>query len=107
MYDYMPYIVSVICSLIAGLASYGATRKKAQNDLQMIVKQHEVDIEALKMKHNMEIEKINLEHSHQLELKNKELESQFSSSLLSEALKMPEIRQEISKGMRNNSKRNK
>ena len=57
MQVYIPYIVSVICSLIAGLASYGATRKRAKVDLQLITKQHEVDIESLERKHQMEIEK--------------------------------------------------
>ena len=100
MQEYMPYIVSIICSLIAGVASYGATRKRAKTDLQIIAKQHEDDIESLERKHQMEIEKLTLEHKHQLELQEKEFEAQLSSSLLSEAIKLPEVRQEISKGMR-------
>lgn len=99
MQEYMPYIVSIICSLIAGVASYGATRRRAKTDLQIIAKQHEDDIESLERKHQMEIEKITLEHRHQLELQEKEFEAQLSSSLISEAIKLPEVRLEISKGM--------
>ena len=45
MQEYMPYIVSIICSLIAGVTSCGATRKLAKTDLHIIAKQHEDDIE--------------------------------------------------------------
>ena len=68
--------------------------------MQIIAKQHEDGIESLERKHQMEIEKITLEHRHQLELQEKEFEAQLSSSLISEAIKLPKVRQEISKGMR-------
>ena len=100
MQEYLPYVVSVACALISGIASYLVARKQAKNDLSVIVKQHEVDLEALERKHQMEMEKINLEHSHQLELQEKDFEARLSSSLITEAMKMPEIRQQISQGMK-------
>ena len=100
MQEYLPYLISVVCALISGLTSYVVARKQAKNDLSVIVKQHEVDLEALERKHQMEMEKINLEHSHQLELQEKDFEAKLSSSLITEAMKMPEIRQQISQGMK-------
>ena len=87
----------------------GETHKKEEftqyivfylNDIKVIVKQHEVDLEALERKHQMELEKLNLEHAHQLELQAKDFEANLSSSLLTEAMKMPEIRQQISQGIK-------
>ena len=100
MQDYLPYVVSVLCALISGISSYSIARKQAKNDIKVIVKQHEVDLEALERKHQMELEKLNLEHAHQLELQAKDFEANLSSSLLTEAMKMPEIRQQISQGIK-------
>ena len=100
MQDCLPYIVSVLCALISGISSYAIARKQAKNDIIIIVKQHEVDLEALERKHQMELEKLNLEHTHQLELQEKEFEAKLSSSLLTEAMKMPEVRQQITQGMK-------
>ncbi len=100
MQVYLPYMFSVLSALIAGVSSYCITHRQTKNEINKIVKQHEVDLEALERKHQMEIEKINLEHSHQLELKEKVFEAQLSSSLLSEAINLPEVRQQISQGMK-------
>lgn len=100
MQEYLPYIISVLCALISGISSYAVARKQTKNDLIAIVKQHEVDLEALERKHQMELEKLNLEHTHQLELQQKEFEAKFSTSLLTETMRMPEVRQQISKGMK-------
>ena len=62
------------------------------------------DIEKEREKFAMEKEKMEIEHRHQLELREKEFEAQLSSSLISEALKLPEIRQEISKGIKSGRK---
>lgn len=105
MQEYLPYIVSIICAAISGFASYSVARKQAKNDLDIISKQHEVDLEALERKHQMEVEKINLEHKHQLELREKEFEAQLSSSLITEAIKLPEVRQQISRGMKNSGRK--
>ncbi len=100
MQEYLPYVVSVLCAFLSGVFSYAIARKQARNDIKIVVKQHEVDLEALERKHQMELEKLNLEHTHQLELQQKEFEATLSSSLLTEAMKMPEIRQQISRGMK-------
>ena len=52
-----------------------------------------------------------IEHRHQLELLQKESENTLGASvtntLISEAMKMPEVRQQFSQGLRNGSKRKK
>lgn len=100
MQEYLPYIVSMLCAAISGISSYAIARKQAKNDINAITKQHEVDLEALERKHQMELEKLNLEHIHQLELQEKDFEAKFSASLITEAMKMPEIRQQISQGIK-------
>ena len=100
MKEYLPYVVSVLCALISGVSSYAIARKQSKNDLKIIVKQHEVDMESLERRHQMELEKLNLEHRHQLELQEKDFEAKLSSSIITEAMRMPEIRQQISQGMK-------
>lgn len=119
---YMPYIVSVVCAVISGWVSYAVATKNAKNnleavkesnkhDLEKLMEQHKVDIDSLERIHKMEIEKINLEHAHQMELKQQEFENQLGgnaiNTILSEAMKMPEIRQQISNSVKNGSKRRK
>ena len=104
MSTYLPYIVSVFCAVIAGFTSYTVARKQAKADIQKLEKQHELDIEKEREKFAMEKEKMEIEHHHQKELREKEFEAQLSSSLISEALKLPEIRQEISKGIKSGRK---
>ena len=82
------------------MSSYAVARRQAKNDIKIILKQHEVDLAALERKHQMELEKLNLEHTHQLELQEKEYEANLGSSLLSEVMKYPEVRQMFSQGMR-------
>ena len=43
--DYLPYVVTVLCSIISGIASYIAARIKSKSDIQKLVKQHELDLE--------------------------------------------------------------
>ena len=56
-----------------------------------------------KEKHKLEIDKLELEHKHQLELQQKQFENQLGSdmmnTLISEAMKMPEVKKQISQGM--------
>lgn len=87
MNDYLPYIVSVICALISGLASYAITRKQIKSDIQKLEKQHELDLDKEREKFAMEKEKMELEHRHQLELKQKEIENQMGTDLLSTVAK--------------------
>lgn len=109
MEQYLPYIVTVLCSLISGLTSYSAARRQGKADLKKIQKQHELDIEKEREMFAMQKERMELEHRHQLELKQKEMENQlgasFTNTLLTEAMKMPEVRQQFAQGVRKGSKK--
>ena len=52
-----------------------------------------------------------LEHRHQLELKQKEMENQLganlTNTLITEAMKMPEVRQQFAQGVRSSGKKHK
>lgn len=122
METYMPYIVSIVCAVISGFASYAVATRNARNnmealkaankhDLDKLMEQHKIDIDSLERKHQMEIEKINLEHAHQMELNQKEFENQLGSNMMntviSEAMKMPEMRQQLSNSIRTGNKNRK
>lgn len=83
MEQYLPYIVTVLCSLISGLTSYSAARRQGKADLKKIQKQHELDIEKEREMFAMQKERMELEHKHQLELKQKEMENQLGTDLIS------------------------
>lgn len=83
MKEYMPYIVSVLCSLISGFGSYFIARKQTKSDLEKLEKQHELDIEKEREKFAMEKERMELEHKHQLEIKAKEMENQLGTEFIS------------------------
>ena len=83
MDKYLPYIATVVCAIISGLASYMAARKQIKSDLQKLMKQHELDIEKEREKFAMEKEKMGIEHKHQLELMQKEMENQVGTELFS------------------------
>ena len=108
---YLPYLVTILCSTISGFASYWVSRKQTKDDLQKIEKQHVLDIQKEREKFFMEKEKMELEHKYQLELKQKELENQmganFTNTLLTEAMKMPEVRQQFAQGVRSGTKKHK
>ena len=107
MEQYLPYIVTILCSLISGVASYLASRRQTKADLEKLQKQHELDIEKEREMFAMQKERMELEHKHQL--KQKELENQlganFTNTLLTEAMKMPEVRQQFAQGVRNGGKK--
>ena len=109
MSTYLPYIVSVICAAIAGFTSYAVARKQAKADMQRLEKQYELDIEKEREKFAMEKEKMEIEHRHQLELLQKESENNLGASvtntLISEAMKRPEVRQQVSQGIREGKKK--
>ena len=108
---YLPYIVSVICAAISGFTSYIVTRRQMRAELQKLEKQYELDIEKEREKFAMEKEKMEIEHKYQLELKQKEADNNFNTSatntILNSVMKMPEIRQQISQGIKNGSRRHK
>ena len=111
MGDYFPYVVSVVCALISGFASYAIARKQAKADLKKLVKKHELDIEKEREKFAMEKERMEIEHRHQLELLQKEYENRLgadmTNTVLSEVMKLPEVRQQVSQGIRNSGKQKK
>lgn len=78
----MPYIVTVLCSLISGFASYLTSRRQSKSDIQELVKKHELDIEKEREKFAMEKEKMEINHRQQLELKQKEIENQLGTDLI-------------------------
>ena len=92
MENYLPYIVSVVCALISGFASYAVARKQSREDIKKLEKTYELDLEKEKEKHKMEIDKLQLEHKNQLG-------SDMMNTLISEAMKMPEVKRQISQGM--------
>ena len=97
--------------MISGIASYLASRRQTKADLEKLQKQHELDIEKEREMFTMQKERMELEHKHQLELKQKELENQlganFTNTLLTEAMKMPEVRQQFAQGVRNGGKKHR
>lgn len=101
MEKHLPYIVTVVCSIISGLASYMASRSKAKAETDRLIKKYELDIEKEREKFALEKEKMEIEHRHQLELKQQEAENNLGNALISEALRLPEVRQQFSQGMRN------
>lgn len=109
MEKYLPYIVSVLCAFISGLTSYSVARKQSKADLQKLEKQYELDIEKERERFALEKEKMEIEHRHQLELIQKEAESNLgaslTSTLLTEAMKDPAVRQQFSQGVRQGIKK--
>ncbi len=104
MEKYLPYIVTVVCAIISGVASYIASRRQFKADLQKLEKQYELDIEKEREKFVMEKEKMELEHKHQLELKQKEMENQLGTDLITtltkEYMKSPEGQAQMRNSMR-------
>ena len=100
---YLPYIVSIVCALISGIASYLISRKQMKTDLEKLNTQYKLDIEKEREKFLMEKEKMELEHKYELERQQKEFENQLSgnfvNTMITEAMKMPEVRQQITQGM--------
>lgn len=122
MDEYMPYITTIICSMLSGFASYIASRKQNKADLEKLEKQHKSDLEKLEKQHELDIEKerelfkmekekMELEHKHQLELNQKDMENQLganlTNTLITEAMKMPEVRRQFTQGIKNNGKKHK
>lgn len=81
--EYLPYIVSILCAIISGIASYAIARKQTKTDIQKLEKQYQLDLENERQKFKMEKEKLELEHRHQLELNKKEMENQISKEIIS------------------------
>lgn len=101
--DYMPYIVSVVCALISGIASYCVARRQTKSDILKLEKQFQLDLEKEREKFEMEKEKMEIEHRYQMEIKQKELDNALSgamvSSVMTEAMKNPDIQRQIHSGI--------
>ena len=109
MDTYLPYIVSIVCALISGIASYLISRKQMKTDLEKLNTQYKLDIEKEREKFLMEKEKMELEHKYELERQQKEFENQlggsFVNTMITEAMKMPEVRRKITQGMNTSKKK--
>ncbi len=111
-------LIACIPAVITGIISYLVAHKNAsaqikvvkeqnKHDLDKLMEQHKVDIDSLNKKHQQELEKMEIEHNHKLELIEKENENKLSqnlfSGMMSEVMKMPEIKSEIAKGIKQSS----
>ena len=82
MEKYLPYMVTVLCSLISGFGSFFAASRQAKTEIKKLQKQHELDLAAEREKFKMEKEKMELEHKQQMEQKIMELSSQIGGSFV-------------------------
>jgi len=120
MKEILPYLISVIVASISGLWSFISATKKAKTDIlslqesnrleiEKLMSQHKLDLASLERKHEMEKEKIVMEHNHKMELLQKEAEnamgSNFVNVAVSEMMKMPEIRQQMSSALKTKPKK--
>lgn len=119
MKELLPYLVTLLSTITAGLLSYFGAVKKTKNELialkesnrfeiEKLMNQHKLDLQALERKHEMEKEKAELEHRHKLELLSKEAETTMGSSmtntLMTEIFKTPEAQRLIIDALRNSRK---
>ena len=119
MIDFLQtFLISCVPAIITGTVSYLIANKnsvaqinvlKEQNkhDLEKLMEQHKIDIDSLNTKHQQEIEKMVIEHKHKLELLARESANNIGqnvlSELLGETMKMPEVKAEIVKSIRQSS----
>ena len=82
MEKYLPYIVTVLCSLISGFGSYFAARRQAKTEILKLQKQHELDLEAEREKFKMEKEKMELVHKQEMERLMVQAGGQVGGSML-------------------------
>ncbi len=87
-----------------------ASKKQFKEDIKRLEKQHELDIEKERERFKLEKEKLEIEHNHQIELIQKEAESNTNSEIvktvITEAMKNPDIQRQISQSTRNGNRRN-
>ena len=98
-WDECVHFTSIVCALISGIVTYMVSRKQTKNEINKLIKQHELNLESQRKQYEHEIAILNLEHEHQLKLKDKELENKLSgdmmNTLISEAMKNPEIKKTV------------
>lgn len=109
MKDILPYVVSILSAIIAAVSSVSISRRETRTEIEKLIKQHEFDLETEREKHMHELEKQEIEHKHQIDMLKIEAENKLGSDVLntfvSEAMKMPETRNQILQGMRNSKKK--
>lgn len=79
MQSILPYLVSVVCALISGLASYFVSRRQTKADIKRLEKQYELDLEKEQEKHKLELERMEVNHRNQIELLQKEAENRLGT----------------------------
>lgn len=120
MQNALPYIVTIVTTIISGFLAYFSATKKSKSELvalreanrleiEKLMSQHKLDLEALERKHEMEIEKMKVEHEHKLELLQKEAENamgtNFMNTAVAEMMKTPEARQAMGSAFHAKKKR--
>ena len=114
--DILPYIVSVLGSVIAGFWSYFQARKQSKEEINKLVKQHELEIDKLIKNNELEIEKekerfknekekMEIEHKYQIEMKTQEMQNnmgkEFLGTLFSEKMKNPTVQKRLEESITN------
>ena len=83
-----PYITSIVCAAIAGIASYLVAKKQLKASVQQLTQQHALDIEKEREKFELDKERLNIEHQNQLEQQREKLELEFKHQLEMETTKL-------------------
>lgn len=111
MQNVLPYIVTILCSLISGITSFLVARRQSKSDLEKVQKQFELDAQAEKERFKQEKEKIEIEHKNQIDLLYQQASSDMAKdimgSMFTEILKNPAVQKEIQKGISKNTGNNK
>ena len=109
-------LISCIPAIVTGFVTYLVAHKNAseqirvveeqnKHDLERLMEQHKIDIDSLNKQHQQELEKMDLEHKHKWELIENEnnLSQNLMTGLMGEIMKIPEVKAEIAKGIRQSS----
>lgn len=107
----MPYIVSIACAIVAGISSYIAACKQGKNELKKLQKSHELELETERERHKMEMDCVERDFEYKLQLQKNDFENQMGANLLntvvSEAMKTPQVRNQMVQSMRNSQRKKK
>lgn len=94
MGEYLPYIATVLCSIISGCVSYFLAIKKAKDDMRILEKQHKNDMDRLE-----------LEFKHQQQLKQQDLVNSVGNSMVGAIMNNSEVQKIISQNAKKNQRR--
>ena len=101
--EILPYIVSIVGSVVAGLWSFLGARKQFKEEIKRLEKQHELDIEKERELFEMEKEKMELDYKLKIEMMQKETENKMGTEIVStfftEAIKSPAVQKQIEDGI--------